>query len=97
MASDFIEELCQSNAEKMVESMIDYMWSSAVNAGQEALIANIEDDLMDQVDPIANGEYEPLETDHPEAIGEIVETVNDFCNQTAEVNAMMLEADALLF
>lgn len=89
---EIIDEICNAIAEMAVEAAIDAMHSLVVNEGQETLVGDIEGDVEDQVEGISNGEYEAVDTDHPEAIGEIVDGVNNFLDDIAGMCEQIREA-----
>lgn len=81
---DIVNEITEEIAESAVEEAIDLMWSSCVNEGQETLIGDIESDVYDQVEDIQQGDYQEVESDHPEAVGLIMEAANEICSSAAE-------------
>lgn len=73
-----VDEICQEIAENFVSEGMETMWGMVGNAGQESLISDIEGDYMDQVDSVADGEFDPVESDHPEAVGIITDVGNAY-------------------
>lgn len=93
---EIIDEICENIAEMVVEAGMETMWSMVVNAGQETLVGDIEGDYLDQVEAVAEGEFEPVDTDVPEAIGIICDVGNAYLAAGAEICNQIREAANLL-
>lgn len=82
---ELIEELCNEVAEYFVSEAVETMWGMVANAGQEAIIGDCEGDFLDQVEDISNGDFEEVESGHPEAVGIITDTGNAICGAGAQI------------
>jgi hypothetical protein len=83
-------------AETGVNAAIDVMYAMCANNGQATLIESVESDFSDQVDQIADGEFEEIESNHPEAVGEITDVGNAICKQAADICDAIKEISDLL-
>lgn len=90
-----VEEICQEIAESFVSEAIDTMWGMVANDGQESLISEIEGDYADQVEGVSEGDFEPVESSHPEAVGIITDTGNAICSAGAEICNQIRNAASL--
>lgn len=82
---DFIDEICNEIAEDAVSNAIDYMFGSCVNEGQESLVGDVSGEFEDQAENIADGEFYPVSSEHPEAIGLMVDVANEICASGAHI------------
>lgn len=75
--TEFIDMLCTDVADSFVNEAAQMAWGMVGNAGQEALVSDIEGDIYSSWDDVYNGTGGiSIESDHPEAIGIICEVVS---------------------
>lgn len=79
-----VERICESLSTATVEGCTEQALDRCANNGQLALITDIMDGWLGQQDSISNGDFDPVETTHPEAVGQIVEHANYRCQRAAE-------------
>lgn len=89
-------DIREALAQKAVESSIDIMYSLCVNNGQATLIESVESDFADQVDSIADGDFDEVDSDHPEAVGAITAIGNAICDQAANICEAIKEISQFL-
>lgn len=89
MLDEIVDEICQEIAEEACETAVDYMYGSCVNAGQESLVGEMEDQVWDQAEAISNGEAEGLDPPVPEAVGEMAEVASGILEHAASQCAVI--------
>lgn len=94
--SAILDELCQEVAEQAIEMCIEILDSEPVNEGQQSLAWDAMPEYEDQLEDIADGDFEPVETPHPEAIGQMIEECNGICEAAAYICNAIQALDSIL-
>lgn len=79
--TEFIDALCADIADRTIAQALDIANSSPANSGQDTLCSELP--IEDCWEAIYSGEGATVDTEHPEAIGVIVDQINALLEEGA--------------